>query len=184
LTSFVNGNPTSTEDLLRAGVDRADTAIILADDTSTSSTADEINANTLLTTLAVEALNPTCHTCVEVIRSENRAHFERIKADELAVSAELTGALLASSARTHGLSRIISDLITHPTGAEFYTIAPPAGMVGRRFPEAVTELKQRHDMLVGVVTPGGAYQLTPSAETALPGEGKLLVIANGPPDLA
>jgi len=38
LTSFVNGNPTSTEDLLRAGVDRADTAIILADDTSTSST--------------------------------------------------------------------------------------------------------------------------------------------------
>jgi len=119
-----------------------------------------------------------------VIRSENRAHFERTKADELVVSAELTGALLASSARTHGLSRIISDLITHPTGAEFYTIAPPAGMVGRRFREAVTELKQRHDMLlVGVVTPNGDYQLNPSAETALPGEGKLLVIASGPPDL-
>jgi voltage-gated potassium channel len=184
LTSFVNGNPTSTEDLLRAGIDRAETAIILADDTSTSSTADEIDANTLLTTLAVEALNPTCHTCVEVIRSENRAHFERTKADELVVSAELTGALLASSARTHGLSRIIADLITHPTGAEFYTIAPPAGMIGRTFSEAVTELKARHDVLLaGVVTTGGQFQLNPPSQTSLTGDGKLLVIANGPPDL-
>lgn len=184
MTSFVNGNPTSSEDLLRAGIDRAETAIILADDTSTSSTADEIDANTLLTTLAVEALNPTCHTCVEVIRSENRAHFERTKADELVVSAELTGALLASSARTHGLSRIIADLITHPAGAEFYTINPPAEMVGRSFPEAVAEFKQRHDMLlVGMVTSSGEYQLNPPSQTSLPGEGKLLVIASGPPHL-
>src|SRR5919199_6203396 len=149
--TFIKGNPTSTDDLRRAGIERAECAIVVADATSTSSAADDMDARTLLTVLAIESLNPNCYTCVEVVRSENRAHFGRAKADELVVSAEMTGALLASSAKTHGLSRLVGDLLTHPEGMEFYRVAVPPNLVGVTVQDALGLLKARHDVLfVGV----------------------------------
>ena len=71
------------------------------------------------------------------MKSENRQHFERTHADELVVSAELTGALLAASARTHGLTAVIADLLTHPEGQELYRIPVPPELVGQtRAPRA------------------------------------------------
>jgi len=119
-TMFVRGNPSNADDLRRAGIERVSTAIVLADQTGPRTDADDLDARSLLTTLAVESMNPDCYTCVEVIKSENRQHFERTNANELVVSAELTGALLGASARTHGLSRLVADLLTHPEGQEFY----------------------------------------------------------------
>ena len=120
--TFVRGDASSPEDLERAGILQASTAIILADDANPAATPDDVDAKTLLVALEVESLNGSCHTCVEVLMSKNRNHFLRTKADELVVSSELTGALLASSASTHGLSRVVSDLLTHPEGDEFYRL--------------------------------------------------------------
>lgn len=178
LTTFIRGHGTSNEDLLRAGIDRADTAIILADQTNTSTSPDDTDARTLLTTLAVESANPDCYTCVEVIRSENRVHFERTKADELVVSAELTGALLASSAVTHGLSRLVTDLITHPEGNELYAIPVPAALDGASFADAMVALKEDHDcVLVAVASEEGEYRLNPPGGAQLGTSDRLLVIA-------
>lgn len=184
LTTFVAGSPTNAEDLVRAGIERASTAILLADETATNDTADDVDARTLLTALAVESLNPTCYTCVEVVRSANRPHFERTRADELIVSAELTGALLAGAAKTRGLSRFVADLVTHPEGAEFYAVDVPATLVGVRFDQAVERLKRDHDVLAVAVAPSAAaYEINPPGERIV-GEGeRLLVIANTPPKL-
>ena len=182
--TFIRGNPTSTEDLRRAGVERAEGAIVVADATSTSSAADDMDARTLLTVLAIETLNPNCYTCVEVVRSENRQHFARAKADELVVSAEMTGALLASSAKTHGLSRLVSDLLTHPEGMEFYRVNLPPSLVGRTVGEAIRLLKAQHDtLLVGVFGPDGAAEVNPPADRQLIATDALLVIATAPPVL-
>jgi voltage-gated potassium channel len=178
LTTFIRGHATSNEDLLRAGIDRADTAIILADQTNGSTSSDDMDARTLLTTLAVESVNPNCYTCVEVIRSENRVHFERTKADELVVSAELTGALLASSAVTHGLSRLVTDLITHPEGNELYYIPVPAALAGASFADAMVSLKRDHDcVLVAVASGDGEYRLNPPGDERVDASDRLLVIA-------
>jgi voltage-gated potassium channel len=178
LTHFLRGNPSNADDLMRAGIDRAGTAIVLADDSNPSAAADDIDAKTLLTTLAVETLNPDCYTCVEVIRSENRQHFERTKADELVVSSELTGALLATSAVTHGISRVVSDLITHPEGNEFYRIAAPSDIVGKLFHEAIDILKRGHDCVAfAIATHDGAYKINPPADTPIREGDHLLVIA-------
>jgi len=183
--TFVNGNPTNEEDLERAGIKAAATAIILADDTRESDTDDDVDARTLLTCLAVESLNPDCYTCVEVVSSRNRHHFLRTKADELVVSAELTGALLASSAKTHGLSRFITDLVTHPDGHEFYTVPAPIGLVGRSVADALTYLKDRHDCLLVALAPtDGGYIVNPPADTVINADERLLVIATGPPAIA
>ena len=103
-------------------LERVSTVIVLADDSNTSNDPDDLDARSLLTTLAVESINDEAYSCVEVVKSENRQHFERTRADELVVSAELTGALLAASARTHGLTGVISDLLTHPEGQELYRV--------------------------------------------------------------
>ena len=103
--TFIRGNTErAANDLRRAGLERVSTVIVLADDDERSNEPDDLDARSLLTTLAVESINGAAYSCVEVIKSENRQHFERTHADELVVSAELTGALLAASARTHGLT--------------------------------------------------------------------------------
>jgi voltage-gated potassium channel len=179
LVEFLRGEPTDTEDLLRAGIDRAECTIVLADESDPTRSADDIDARTLLTTLAIESLAPSCYTCVEVIRSENRAHFQRTKADELVVSAELAGALLAGSATTHGLSRLVSDLVTHPEGTEFYRVSPPRDVVGLKFGEAMSVMKDRHDaILVAVFGADGRYEINPAADRQLVGGEDLLVITS------
>jgi voltage-gated potassium channel len=178
LTTFIRGVPSDGKDLLRAGIDGADTAIILADGSNPAHTADDIDAKSLLTTLAVESINPNCYTCVEVIRSENRQHFERTKADELVVSAELTGALLAISAVTHGMSGVVADLITHPGGNEFYSIPTPASLAGSTFREVMAELKDRYDcLLVACGAESRGFEVNPPPGRVLEAEDRLLVIA-------
>ncbi|HEX2058928.1 MAG TPA: NAD-binding protein [Actinomycetota bacterium] len=183
LVTFVRGNPSDAQDLLRAGLTSASVSIILADRSNPSRTPDEVDAKTLLTTLAVESICRECYTCVEVIRSENRQHFERTRADELIVSAELTGALLASAAETHGISRVVSDLITHPSGNEFYAIPLPADLTGKTFGRALAYMKERHDSLVVAVasSDGAHYEINPKESRELASEEMLLVISDRRP---
>ena len=185
MATFIRGKPTSSEDLERAGIAEAQCAIILADESDSHASADDIDARTLLTTLAVESINPNCYTCVEVIRSENRIHFARTKADEMVVSAELAGALLAGSATTHGLSRLVTDLVTHPDGTEFYRIRPPESLVGMRFADAMKVMKEQHDAtLVAVFNVDGSCAINPSATQVVTDYEDLLVITSNLASLA
>jgi voltage-gated potassium channel len=176
---FIRGDPSDTIDLLRAGIDFADTAIVLADDSNKSAGDHDRDARSLLTCLAIESINPDVYSCVEVIKSANRAHFARTRVNEMVVSAELTGALLAGSAVQHGLSRLVGDLVTHPEGQEFYRLAVPADLAGSTFAAALAPIKQRYDaMVVGFVNGDDAYDVNPPAERALRADDVLLVITN------
>jgi voltage-gated potassium channel len=178
--TFVRGTPSSGDDLLRAGVDRVSTVIVLADSSNASEEPDDLDARSLLTTLAVESINPAAYSCVEVIRSENRQHFERTHADELVVTAELTGSLLAASARTHGLTGVISDLLTHPEGQELYRVPVPPELTGQSVRHALEDLKDVHDsLLVGVFTDGNCT-LNPPGTTVLTRDDELLVVRARP----
>jgi voltage-gated potassium channel len=179
-TTFVRGNPSNADDLERAGISQVATVIVLADASNASDDPDDLDARSLLTTLAVESLNPRAYTCVEVVKSENRQHFERTRADELVVSAEITGSLLAASARTHGLTGVIADLLTHPEGQELYRIPVPNELVGRDVRHALGLLKDSYDsMLVGVFS-NGACTVNPPADQVLKLEHELLVVRARP----
>jgi voltage-gated potassium channel len=183
--TFIRGNPTNTDDLRRAGIEQAEVAIVVADSTATESAAEDLDARTLVTVLAIESLNPSCYTCVEVVKKENRGHFRRAKADELVVTAEMTGALLASSATVHGLSFLMSDLLTHPEGQEFHRVAVPPSMVGKTVQDVVASLKAQHNALfVGVFGPEGSTpSVNPPSDRKLAAGDALLVIAEAPPVL-
>ena len=182
LTTFIQGSPSEAEPLKRAGIMTAETAIVLADESNPSASPDERDAMTLLTALAVESLNPSVHTCVEVIRSENVAHFSRAKVDEVVVSAELTGNILAASAVTHGLSHVVHDLTGHAAGSEFYTVEAPKSLDGRTFADLLPIIKSHADaVLIGVASNGHLYELNSKADRVIRAGDRLLVIAEDDP---
>jgi len=182
LVTFIRGSTSDSAALRRANLDQAETAIILADESHSGMGTDERDAMTLLTALAVETLNPRIHTCVEVIRSENLPHFERAKVDEVVVSAELTGNLLASSAVTHGMSRVVADLTGHAEGNELYSVEAPAKLTGRSFAAALETLKADADaLLIGVARNGYDYDLNPPGDRTIEAGDRLLVIAETDP---
>jgi voltage-gated potassium channel len=182
---FIRGDSADEVDLHRAGLSRCSTAIVLADESNASVSAVDRDAFTLLTCLAIETIDPDIYTCVEVIRSENRPHFERTHVNELVVSAEMTGALLAGSARTHGLSRLVRDLVTHPDGQEFYQLRIPTELVGTRFGAALEPVKVSYDaLLVGLVAGDGNFVLNPPKDRVLREGEVLLAISSNADALA
>ena len=182
-TIFLRGDPARREDLERAGLDRATTAILLADDTHSSSPHD-IDGKTLLTALAVESTKPDCYTCVEVLLAENVEHFRQLSADELIVTGEVSSLLLASAATDHGVSRVVGDLLTHDTKRgpdNLRSIEVPASLEGVPFVDALSELKHKHAAIaVAVVDSEGTVDLNPAAERRLSrGERVLAIVREG-----
>ncbi len=185
LTQFIDGDPTRADDLRRASIEQARTAIILADNSYRDIDAEDMDSRTLLTALAIEAMAPKVYTCVEVIRSENLEHFNNTHADEIVISARLTGALLAHSAATPGLSQVVGELLTFPSGNEFYWIPVPANLVGRRFGDVLVDLKCRLNCLpVALHSGSDGVQTNPATTTELKDGDRLLVIAETYPSLS
>ena len=64
---FVSGNPTSAEDLERAGVTRARAAIVVTDESDNDPHKDSTyDAQAVLTVLALKAANPKLHVVVQM----------------------------------------------------------------------------------------------------------------------
>ena len=175
---FIKGDPTQDQDLLRAGVRRAYSVIVLTDLTKGPNEAD---AEALMVVLAIKSLNRSVHACVQLVNSANRSHLQRAQADEIICLDLLGGNLAVASALNHGLSHVLSDLLTFAIGSEFYRIDGhiASQLVGKEFAEAVQTLVQRRIILLAVETDYSeelCRQLGENCLHALPSEGRLLVI--------
>lgn len=148
---FIMGDPTQDESLLRAGVMGADSVIVLSDLNKGSNEAD---AEALMVVLAVESINRKVHTCVQLLNSANRMHLERAHADEIICLDQLGGNLVVASALNHGLSHVVSELLTFNVGSEFYRYDGHISdvLVGKEFAEAVQVLTERRMILLAVET--------------------------------
>ncbi len=150
---FVNGDPSQDGNLIRAGVERADSVIVLTDFTKG---ANEADAEALMIVLAVECLNRKVHTCVQLMNSANRMHLEHAHADEIICVDQMGGSLVVASALNHGISHVVAGLLTFDKGSEFYRYDRhlSEAMVGKDFTQAV-------QALIGAAhnTPGGGNRL-------------------------
>lgn len=148
---FINGDPTQDDDLERAGIKKAASVIILTDFTAS---ANEVDARALMITLAVESLNRKTHTCVQIMNSENRIHFERANADEIICLDMLGSNMVVTSAVNHGISKVVGELLSFNEGSEFYRYNKPLSdkITGKTFSEAVKYLAEDNIILIGVET--------------------------------
>ena len=151
VVEFISGDPTQDFDLQRAGVERADSVIVLTD---FSSNPNEADARAILIVLAVEVLNPSVHSCVQILNSANKRHFERAGVDELICLDQIGGNLAVASALNHGVSAVVSELLTFNSGSEFYRFTGKNvdAVVGMSFAEAATALIGKKMILLAVET--------------------------------
>lgn len=158
---FISDDFTKVPVLTKAGVERAETCIILSDTTG-GRTEQDADARTILAALTVERLNPNVYTCAELNNRVYGPHLEMGKVNDFVISGEYSSFLLAQAAVNRGLVGVVSELLTSQYGNQFYKVLVPARLIGQSSYELFCELKKEKDaILVAVQESNGEYHVNP-----------------------
>lgn len=140
---FVNGSVTE-ESLKKANLPEATVVMIISDDGLDSHSCD---AKVVFNILTVRSLNPDIYICAEMTDEKNTQHCKMAGANEIVVIGALSSNLLVQAALDHGITHMITELISNQSGSNLYKITPPKNLIGRPFIEALTVLKQEHNAI-------------------------------------
>jgi voltage-gated potassium channel len=176
---FLRGNPGSEDDLKRANIAEASTAIILADDVKNDD-KDNIDAKSVLSAMTIRSLNKDIHITVEVLNPQNVAHFKRAGADEIISTSEISGNLLARSALFSGMGYIVSDLLTKEYGNQIYKVDPGSKYLHKRYEDALKDILENTGAILIAVESGGEFITRPAGHTIKEGD-KFFLIAKSFP---
>jgi voltage-gated potassium channel len=178
---FIQGD-VNDETLKRANLAKAKTVVIVGDFRMDATARD---GKVVLTTLTIESLNPNVYTIVELVNEANVPHCERANADEIIVSNEVSSGLMARAALNHGITKVVSELLSSHHGNELYKLPIPAPMVGRQFMDAFIEMKQTHQCIVVAVEKEDGENVisNPPADYRLEAGDCLIVISPDKPQL-
>jgi voltage-gated potassium channel len=144
---LIRGN-VNDETLHRANLSEAKTVVIVGDHNMEASARD---GKVVLTTLTVESINPNAYTIVELVNEANAIHCRRANADEIIVSNKISSGLLARATLNHGITKIVSELLSSGHGNELYKFSVPVSMVGWKFIDVLTKMKELHKSTVVAV---------------------------------
>jgi voltage-gated potassium channel len=148
---FVRGDFASEKFLRKAGVAGARSAILLSDCSGdrTQANADE---RTILATLAIKSLNPGINTSAELANPENEAHLRRANVDDILLSGEFNGFLLASATLAPSIPLVAKELLSFDSRSHLRQAPIPGGFVGRSFRELAEHfLRSGSGVLIGVL---------------------------------
>ena len=169
---FVRGDSTSTDDLLRAGIQEAAAALIFP-----AEPTNDADMHSILTVMAIESVAPGVRTVAEVNNPRHVEHFKRARVDEVLVTSRLASRLLARSALYPGLSEIVSDIVSGGEGSELYRVAVPEEFLGRPIDEMARHLRAEHRATLLSVNRGGKAFVNPPADFALESGDDAIVVA-------
>lgn len=182
---FIKGDPSVTEDLKRAGIDTAHSAMVITDESDgqphTDSTYD---ARAVLTVLAIKSINPQLHVIAEVRDPLNRRHFANARADEVVVSAEVSEGVVARAATNQGIAWVYEDLLRLDSAPEMYVIAPPKDLVGKAFQAALVRLNTRDNIVLLGIIENSRVTLCPPNDCLIGASAQLVVLSNQRPSQA
>ncbi len=171
---FVNG-VVNKETLLRANSQHALAVILLADERVDHHVRD---AKTILDTLTIKTINPGLYACVELVDRSNIEHCKLAKADEIIVTGELSTNLLVQAALDHGVTQVITELVTNRIGNDIFKISTPHDLIGSTFLDVLTALKRDRNLITLAIerTSEGRFLANPSNNCIITDTDKLVVI--------
>jgi voltage-gated potassium channel len=168
---FVRGDITSEDDLRRAGIAEAGSAIVFP-----ASASNEADMRSILCVMAIESVAPDVRTVVEANNPAHVDHFRRAKADEVLVTSRLASRLLARSALYPGLSELVTDLVSGGAGSELYRIAIPEEMCGLSVDDFSARLRADHKATLLAVSRRGHVSTNPATDFKMqPGDDAVVV---------
>jgi len=177
---FVQGS-VNEETLGRANIQKAETVIILGDDSLDPSARD---AKAVLATLTVESMNPEVYTIVELLDGANAGHCERAKANEIIVGSDFNSKLISRATVDHGISKVLADLLSSRLGSnDLFKIPVPKSLAGQSFMDVFSEMKRVNNIIVLGVQKGNEGEIVsnPPTDHSIEGEDHLIVISEGEP---
>jgi voltage-gated potassium channel len=159
--TFLHDDFTKISVLEEAGIRRASTCIILCDRSQNRSEQDA-DARTILAALTAEKLNPEIYTCAELINREFGSHLEMGQVNDYVIADEQSAFLLAQAALNRGLVHVLSELLTHQRGNQFYTFELPEEWIGKSFFDFFIHIKkEKNAILLAVQLPDGSSLVNP-----------------------
>ena len=178
LLYYVRGE-VSEETLNRACIEKAATVVIVGDRRLAYGARD---AKAVLSTLTVETLNPDVYSIVELASEANVRHCERARANEIIVGAEFSSRLISSATLDHGITRVISEILSARYGNDLITVSVPTPLADHPFLDVFSEMKRDQEMIVLAIQRHGGNKVVtnPSADTLVRGGDRLVVIAARP----
>ena len=177
---FVSGVVTP-ETLEKANAREAQVAIVLADENVEVHTRD---AKTILDTLTIKTTYPDLYTCVELVDQKNIAHSKMAKADEIIVTGAMSTNLLVQAALDHGVTQLISELVSNRFGSAMYKISVPTAYAGRSFVDSLTALKKEQNLILVAVESAKQQKFlaNPPNDYIIDTKDQLIVIGDERPD--
>lgn len=174
---FIQGAVTE-ENLKRANLEKAKTVVILGDDNLEANARD---AKVVLSTLTVETMNPAVYSVVELVNGANVQHCERANANEIIVGSEFSSKLISRATLDHGISKVLSELLSSRYGNDLFKIPVPEKLSGKSFLEVFTELKRTNQSTVLAVQKGGDGEVitNPPEDFVVMKDQHLIVISAG-----
>lgn len=178
---FIQGD-VNEEALKRANLERAGTVVVLGDDGLEANARD---AKAILTTLTVESLNPDAYTIVELVDEANVRHCERAHANEIIVGSEFSSKLIARAALDHGISKVLSELLSSRYGNDLFKVPVPKPMVGKPFVDVFSEMKRSQGSIVLALQKAADTRVitNPPVDLQVDDGDHLIVIAAGRPQV-
>jgi voltage-gated potassium channel len=155
---YLRGDYSREEILLKANVQGAIKAIILAD-RQPGETAAQVDQRTLFTALTLKALHSKIRIMGELLRPENRAYLERAGAEEVLIRGQYDSSLLAGAISSPALFRIYTSLLMGD-GHGLWDVEVPSRFHGRPLGELAAHLQEHHQgILIGIYTEGRGLSL-------------------------
>lgn len=159
---LVRDDFTRIEVLEKCNVHQASVALIVSD-VAQGRTRQDADARTVLAALTIEKLNPAVYTCAELSNAMNESHLRMGNVNEVVITQDLAGHLLAQAAVSPSSWRALHELVqpTRP-GQGFTSLALAIEERGREFAELVeARLRREGTLIVGVYTVEGKTLLNP-----------------------
>jgi voltage-gated potassium channel len=143
---FARGNFVKEDVLARANLQKAASAIVLAD-ISGDHKIENADERTIFGCMAIKSMSPKIRLCAELINEDNREHLKRTNVDEIIVRGESAGFLLAASAVSPGVTETISLLVTNKDVNKIWRIRTPQKYINGTFGDLAAYLREKYGAL-------------------------------------
>ena len=138
---FIEGDFSEEEILIKAKVNKAHKAIIMAENTETS------DSKVLATTILLKSLNHNIYIIAEVINPKFESYLEKIGCDEIILSEEYNKYLISKAIIDPGISKVIGNLIM----SENFKILEANEYINLSFQETFNKLLTQNIVLLGII---------------------------------
>jgi len=156
---FLRGNYVYEDVLLRANINKAKFALIMAD-LSGSHAVERADERTILTALTIRSLAPYIKTIAELLDVENKQHLKRANVDEIIVRGEHMGSLLSSAISHPGLPGVFSSILSLSDKNNLRRAGVPRNFVGKTFEELSKFYREKEQaILIGLLKEKKAMRL-------------------------